>query len=184
MTKLETESMLQRLEERFKAHMHRHQDLEWDFVKHCLKSKPKAMPALQKMETTGGEPDVVLLDPHRKDISFVDCAAESPTGRRSCCYDAQAQAERKENQPPHNAMGLAQNMGIEILSESQYGMLQRLQAVDLKTSSWLLTPSEIRKLGGALFGDRRYNQVFTYHNGAQSYYAARGFRGVLWISSS
>lgn len=183
MTKSEIESLLQLLETRFNAHMHRHTGLEWSFVKQCLDGKPKALLTLQKMELTGGEPDVVLLDPNSKNISFVDCSSESPTGRRSCCYDAQAHDERKENKPTHNAMGLAQSMGIEMLSEYQYNTLQRLQAVDLKTSSWLLTPTQIRTLGGALFGDRRYNQVFTYHNGAQSYYAARGFRGVLWVTS-
>jgi hypothetical protein len=133
------------------------------------------------MEDTGGEPDVVLLDPAAKDICFVDCATESPVGRRSFCYDGPAQAERKENKPAHNAMDFAQAIGIQLLTEVQYGVLQSWQSVDLKTSSWLMTPPEIRSLGGALFGDRRYNRVFTYPNGAQSYYAARGFRGVLWV---
>jgi len=182
MTKSDTDSLLRHLEARFNAHMHRHPGLKWSDVQQRLKNKPKALLALQQMETTGGEPDVVLLDPSDKDISFVDCAPESPVGRRSCCYDAQAQSERKENKPAHNAVELAQSIGIELLTESQYAKLQSMQEVDLKTSSWLLTPSDIRTLGGALFGDRRYNQVFTYHNGAQSYYAAGGFRGVLWIA--
>ena len=181
MTPFEMESFQSVLEARFNAHMHRHPGLVWSVVHQHLKSKPKALLVLKRMEDTGGEPDVVLLDPSSKEISFVDCATESPAGRRSFCYDGQAQAERKENKPVHNAIDFAQSMGITMLTEFQYGILQSLQSVDLKTSSWLLTPLEIRTLGGALFGDRRYNQVFTYHNGAQSYYAARGFRGVLWV---
>ena len=181
MTEFEMELFLPVLEARFNAHRHRHPGLVWSEVHQRVKIKPKALLVLKRMEDTGGEPDVVLLDPSSKENSFVDCAIESPAGRRSFCYDGQAQAERKENKPVHTAVDFAQSMGITMLTEFQYGILQSLQSVDLKTSSWLLTPSEIRTLGGALFGDRRYNQVFTYHNGAQSYYAARGFRGVLWV---
>jgi len=182
MTKSDIDSLLMLLETRFNAHTHRHPGLKWKDVHQLLKSKPKTLRTLKNMEATGGEPDVVSLEPSVKDISFVDCAPESPVGRRSCCYDGQAQTERKENKPAHNAMDLAQSIGIEMLTEFQYAKLQSMQAVDLKTSSWLLTPTEIRASGGALFGDRRYNQVFTYHNGAQSYYASRGFRGVLWVN--
>jgi hypothetical protein len=177
----ETETLLNLLQNRFEKNMHRHQSLEWSLVLKKLEQQPEKLLSLQEMEHTGGEPDVVVLEPKDKEFLFIDCAAESPKGRRSLCYDRQAWEERKENKPQGSALEMATEMGIELLDESQYRQLQQLEAFDLKTSSWVQTPEEIRKLGGALFCDRRYDAVFVYHNGAQSYYAARGFRGALQV---
>ena len=174
-------ALLAVLRQRFEAHPQRHPGLAWDTVAQRLSASPAALKSLAAMEASGGEPDVVRLDGEADPnaIVFFDCAAESPAGRRSLCFDDEALAARKENKPAGSALGLARAMGIELLSEDQYRALQRLGEFDLKTSSWLTTPPELRALGGALFGDRRYDRVFTYHNGVQSYYAARGFRGAL-----
>ncbi len=181
----ERDALLSTLKTRFEAHMHRHADVRWPDVLAKLDGDAAALTALHAMETTGGEPDVVSsLDATARraaSLLFCDCSPESPAGRRSACYDAEALASRKENRPDHSAVQKATEMGIELLTEAQYRQLQEIGEFDLKTSSWLLTPTEIRSLGGALFGDRRYNRVFTYHNGAQSYYAARGFRGLLRV---
>jgi hypothetical protein len=175
----EREPLLQTLKARFTKHMHRHKGLAWADVLSRLDAAPSALAALAAMEASGGEPDVIGLDPADRSVIFCDCAAESPLGRRSLCYDGMALAARKENRPEGSAVESAASMGIELLSEPQYRHLQQLGDFDGKTSSWILTPPEVRALGGALFCDRRYGQVFTYHNGAQSYYAARGFRGLL-----
>ena len=161
--------------------MDRHRGLEWAQVEAKLQANAEKLRAVSEMETTGGEPDVVGHDKKTGEYIFYDCSAESPTGRRSLCYDRQARDARKENKPAGSAMEMAAAMGIELLSEEQYRELQKLGKFDTKTSSWVKTPSEIRKLGGALFCDRRYNTVFVYHNGAESYYAARGFRGQLKV---
>ena len=161
--------------------MHRHPAIKWEKVAQKLKKNSEKIISLFQMEQTGGEPDVVVLDPHSKEIYFCDCSAESPAGRRSLCYDKAALDARKENKPTGSACEMAAQMGVEILSEDQYRKLQALGSFDLKTSSWLKTPDSIRKLGGSIFGDYRYDNVFIYHNGASSYYAARGFRGILII---
>ncbi len=171
--------MLATLMDRFQKNIYRHKDILWTTVESRLKSNPDKLWSLHKMETTGGEPDVVNNSKNSDKIVFFDCSPESPIGRRSTCYDGIAQNARKENKPKHNAMELAMLMGIELLDEAQYRDLQEFGDFDTKTSSWLKTPSNIRDLGGAIFGDFRYNHVFVYHNGAQSYYASRGFRGVL-----
>jgi len=184
----QTKELLHTLKTRFEKNTHRHKGIEWNKVQARLEAKPDKCWSLQQMESTGGEPDVVGFDnlPAGKagknnEFIFCDCSAESPSGRRSCCFDAAALASRKENKPKHSATGMASEMGIEILSEEEYRALQQLGEFDLKTSSWIKTPENIRKLGGALFCDRRYATVFTYHNGAESYYAARGFRGILKV---
>lgn len=169
------------LKQRFKKNMARHAALDWDAINTKLEAHPKKLQALQEMENTGGEPDVIGYDSATGEFIFCDCSPESPTGRRSLCFDEQALESRKENKPAGSAMAMAAAMGIAILTEDQYRALQQLGAFDRKTSSWIQTPSNIRKLGGALFGDRRYDHVFTYHNGAESYYAARGFRGQLKV---
>jgi Protein of unknown function (DUF4256) len=174
-------ALVQVLQARFDRNMGRHRGVAWADVAARLDASPAALTALRAMEETGGEPDVVGRDEGTGRIVFCDCAAETPEGRRSLCYDAAALAARKEAKPSGTAVDMAKAMGIELLTEEQYGALQRLGEFDLKTSSWLLTPPEIRSQGGALFGDRRYGRVFTYHNGAQSYYAARGFRGALTV---
>ena len=174
-------ALLQTLRERFERHMERHPGLTWAAVERRLKARPEALAALDFMERTGGEPDVVSLTEGSEDIIYVDCAAESPAGRRSLCYDRAALDARKENKPAHSAMGLAEEQGLALLDEEQYRALQRLGQFDRKTSSWVLTPPAMRKLGGALFCDRRYERVFAYHNGADSYYAARGFRAWLKV---
>lgn len=166
---------------RFEAHPQRHKKLVWAAVLARLESKPDKLWALNEMEQTGGEPDVVAHDSKTGAYIFFDCAPESPAGRRSLCYDPPALASRKENKPRHSALGMAADMGIELLTETDYRALQQLGSFDTKTSSWIETPAAIRKLGGALFGDFRYGQVFVYHNGAESYYAARGFRGKLHV---
>lgn len=173
--------LLDTLKRRFEKHMPRHKGVAWAQVLARLESTPGALEVLREMEATGGEPDVVALDGETTSLVFCDCAAETPAGRRSLCYDEAALAARKENKPQGSAVGMAAAMGVALLTEAQYRALQALGEFDLKTSSWVLTPPEVRALGGALFCDRRYGRVFTYHNGVQSYYAARGFRGALPI---
>jgi len=169
------------LKARFEKNMNRHKGVEWTKVQARLEANPEKLWSLNEMERTGGEPDVVAFDKKTGEYSFYDCSAESPKDRRSVCYDREALDARKENKPKDSAMDMAAAIGIELLTEEQYRGLQKLGNFDLKTSSWVKTPAEIRKLGGALFCDRRYNQVFLYHNGADSYYAARGFRGSLSV---
>jgi hypothetical protein len=175
------EELLKTLKTRFEKNMNRHKGLEWAQVQTKLEADTEKLWSLGEMERTGGEPDVVGYDKKRGDYIFYDCSAESPKGRRSVCYDAEALESRKEHKPKHSALGMASEMGIELLSEEQYRQLQRLGDFDTKTSSWVKSPSDIRKLGGALFCDRRYGHVFVYHNGAESYYGARGFRGSLRV---
>ena len=177
----ERDALLQLLNTRFEKHTHRHAGLAWLDVRAKLEGHPEALSSLQAMEATGGEPDVLGEATDSGHIVFCDCSPESPTGRRSTCYDAEARAARKENKPESSAGEMAAAMGIELLTEEQYRALQALGEFDLKTSSWLQTPPDVRVLGGALFGDRRYGRVFVYHNGVQSYYAARGFRGLLRV---
>ena len=173
------EELLGVLQARFEKYMHRHPALVWADVQARLEANPKKLWSLHEMERTGGEPDVVGHDQTTGEFVFYDCSAESPQGRRSVCYDREGLKARKANQPENSAVELAAGMGVELLTEEQYRALQKLGEFDTKTSSWLKTPSDIRKLGGALFADRRYDAVFVYHNGAPSYYAARGFRGSL-----
>jgi hypothetical protein len=175
------EELLKALKTRFEKNMSRHKGLEWARVQAKLEEAPKKLWSLNEMERTGGEPDVVGHDKKTGEYIFYDCSAESPAGRRNICYDHEALEARKEHKPEDSAINMADDMGIELLSEEQYRELQELGKFDLKTSSWVQTPAAIRKLGGALFCDRRYDHVFTYHNGAQSYYAARGFRGSLTV---
>ncbi|WP_343691094.1 DUF4256 domain-containing protein [Chitinophaga sp.] len=174
-------ALLKILKARFEKHKNRHKGIEWAQVEAKLNASPKHLKVLAIMEETGGEPDVVAFDKKTGIYTFVDCSPESPKGRRSVCYDQQALDERKEAKPADSATEMAAAIGIELLTEDEYKALQELGEFDLKTSSWLLTPPAIRKLGGAIFGDRRYDHVFIYHNGAQSYYAARGFRGSLKV---
>ena len=175
------QALMQTLKERFEKNKHRHENISWSDVEARLQSKPEKLWSLNEMEASGGEPDVVEFDKKTGEVIFFDCAAESPKGRRSFCYDRKALDARKENKPKNSAMDVANEMGVELLTEEQYRQLQKLGEFDLKTSSWVKTPEAIRKLGGAVFCDRRYNTVFLYHNGAESYYAARGFRGALWV---
>jgi len=175
------EELINILKARFEKNTTRHAGLTWAAIHAKLEANPEKLASLQEMESTGGEPDVVGHALEAGEYLFYDCSAESPKGRRSVCYDAEALAARKENKPQHSARGMASEMGIEILTEEEYKALQKLGKFDTKTSSWLKTPPDIRKLGGAIFGDWRYGQVFTYHNGAESYYAARGFRGSLRV---
>jgi hypothetical protein len=177
------EELLNVLKNRFEKNMSRHKGIEWTKVleKLNLRAGGEKLWSLNEMEETGGEPDVAGQDKKTDEYIFFDCSAESPKGRRSVCYDSEALEKRKENKPENNAIDMAAAMGIELLSEEQYRELQKLGKFDTKTSSWIKTPSGIRKLGGALFCDRRYDTVFVYHNGAESYYAARGFRGLLKI---
>src|SRR5579864_6998085 len=175
------EELLKTLKARFEKNMGRHQGLEWAQVQARLEAHADKLWSLSEMERTGGEPDVIGHDKKTGEYIFYDCSAESPNGRRSVCYDRQALESRKENRPEDSAINMAAAMGIELLMEEQYRELQKLGNFDTKTSSWVKTPSDIRKLGGALFCDRRYDTVFLYHNGAESYYAARGFRGSLRI---
>jgi hypothetical protein len=172
--------LLRALKIRFEKNMGRHEGLEWAQVEARLEAVEKLWD-LSEMERTGGEPDVVGRDKKTGEYIFYDCSAESPKGRRSVCYDREALESRKENKPGDSAMGMAASMGVELLTEEQYRELQKLGNFDTKTSSWVKTPADIRKLGGALFCDRRYDTVFVYHNGAESYYAARGFRGLLKV---
>lgn len=181
MTKTTPDALLNALQRRFEQHPHRHPGIAWPDVAARLAQHRAALASLQAMEDTGGEPDVIGQDPATGRFTFCDCAPESPAGRRSLCYDDPALDARKENKPQGSAVGSAAAMGIALLTETQYRALQQLGEFDLKTSSWIETPAAIRMLGGALFGDRRYGQVFAYHNGASSYYAARGFRGWLGV---
>lgn len=176
----DTGRLLQVLQARFEAHPERHEGIAWSDVAARLDGQAAVLRTLQAMEDSGGEPDVIGRDPRSGQVVFCDCAAESPAGRRSLCFDAPALASRKENKPKGSAAGEAEAMGVALLSEAQYRALQELGEFDLKTSSWIETPPEVRARGGALFGDRRYGRVFVYHNGAESYYAARGFRG--WVA--
>jgi hypothetical protein len=175
------EQLLGALQARFEKHRNRHEGLAWDRVQTRLAASPEKLWSLNEMERTGGEPDVAGRDETTGEFLFCDCSAESPKGRRSLCYDRAALESRKEHKPANSALDVAAAMGIELLTEEQYRELQRLEAFDTKTSSWIRTPSTIRKLGGALFCDRRYDTVFVYHNGAESYYAARAFRGSLRV---
>jgi hypothetical protein len=175
----EYEELLRTLRARFENNMNRHEGLEWAQVQGKLEANAEKLWSLNEMQRTGGEPDVVGHDTKTGECIFYDCSAESPKGRRSVCYDREALASRKEHKPKDSAIDMAAVMGIELLTEEQYRELQNFGNFDTKTSSWVKTPSDVRKLGGALFCDRRYNTVFVYHNGAESYYAARGFRGSL-----
>jgi len=175
------EELLRVLQARFQKNMNRHRGLEWTKVQARLEANPEKLRSLHEMESTGGDPDVVGHDKKTGEYIFYDCSAESPKGRRSLCYDREALDSRKENKPKGDALDLAGAIGVELLTEEQYRELQTLGEFDAKTSSWVKTPSAIRKLGGALFCDRRFNTVFVYHNGAESYYAARGFRGSLSV---
>ena len=175
------EDLLKTLKARFEKNLHRHKDLEWAGVQAKLEANSEKLWSLNEMERTGGEPDVVGYDQKTGEYIFYDCSAETPKGRRNICYDRAALESRKEFKPKDNAMDMADAIGIEILTEEQYQTLQQLGNFDTKTSSWLKTPSEIRKLGGAIFADRRYDHVFVYHNGAESYYGVRGFRGSLRV---
>ena len=175
----ERDALLRALKTRFDANMDRHRGVAWADVQARLDGNPGALRSLLSMEATGGEPDVIGRDEKTGRITFGDCSSESPTGRRSLCYDRAALDARKENKPQSSAVEMAAGMGIDLLTEAQYRALQELGEFDTKTSSWVETPSDVRSLGGALFCDRRYGKVFVYHNGAQSYYAARGFRGAV-----
>lgn len=175
------EELLSVLEARFEKNMQRHNGIEWNKVVVKLKANPDKLWSLDEMERTEGEPDVIAYDENTDEYVFYDCSAESPKGRRSICYDHEALEKRKENKPKDSALNMAEEMGIKILNEEEYKELQKLGKFDTKTSSWIATPPDIRKLGGALFSDFRYNTVFVYHNGADSYYAARGFRGSLRV---
>ncbi|HNR08257.1 MAG TPA: DUF4256 domain-containing protein [Saprospiraceae bacterium] len=177
----QVKDLLSTLGTRFEKNPGRHAGLEWAPIEARLKAKPQKLGSLHEMESTGGEPDVVGLDKKTGEYLFYDCSPESPKGRRSLCYDQRALESRKEFKPADSAMNLASAMGIELLTEEEYRALQKLGNFDAKTSSWIITPPDIRRLGGALFGDYRYGTVFVYHNGAESYYAARGFRGVLRV---
>ncbi|MDZ4728264.1 MAG: DUF4256 domain-containing protein [Leptospira sp.] len=175
------QDLLEALKIRFEKNKNRHKGLEWKKIESKLNGNSKKLFSLFEMERTGGEPDVVGYDKKTDEFIFVDCSAETPTGRRSVCYDREGLESRKEHRPEHSAIDLAKEIGIELLSEDEYRDLQKLGKFDQKTSSWIKTPTNIRDLGGALFADYRYGQVFVYHNGAQSYYAVRGFRGSLRV---
>ncbi|MFL6443890.1 MAG: DUF4256 domain-containing protein [Candidatus Sulfotelmatobacter sp.] len=181
LSKKQREDLLKTLKARFEQNMGRHKDVQWPNLQARLEGNPEKLWSLNEMERTGGEPDVVSQDKKTGEYIFYDCAAESPKDRRSLCYDRAALDARKENKPKGNALEMAEAIGIELLTEDQYRELQRLGNFDIKTSSWVKTPAAVRKLGGALFCDRRYDTVFVYHNGAESYYAARGFRGWLRV---
>ncbi len=181
LTSAQRDELLKVLQTRFEKNMNRHKGITWEKVAARLEGKPAKLWSLNAMEESGGEPDVVGHDKKSGEYIFYDCVAESPKGRRSICYDHEALEKRKENKPDDSAIQMASDMGIDILNEEQYRELQTLGKFDLKTSSWIVTPPAIRKLGGGLFCDRRYETVFLYHNGAESYYAARGFRGSLRV---
>lgn len=174
-------SILAILENHFEQHMHRHKELAWTSVLEKLEGDDEKLWSLNEMESTGGEPDVIGFDREENKYLFCDCSAESPKGRRSVCYDREALEARKKYKPETTAVDMAQAMGVELLTEEQYLTLQQLEKIDTKTSSWIQTPADIRKRGGALFGDHRYGRTFIYHNGAESYYAARGFRSILKV---
>ena len=175
------DELIKTLEARFAKHMGRHKGIEWSAVQAKLEANPRALEALHGMERTGGEPDVIGYDKSAKCFTYCDCSPDSPKGRRSICYDRDALDSRKEHKPGGNAVEMAASLGIEILTETQYRELQKLGEFDTKTSSWVKTPPNVRTLGGALFCDRRFDQVFVYHNGAESYYAGRGFRGLVSV---
>ena len=177
----QSKTLLDLLKARFEKNINRHIGIDWDKIQAKLLANTEKLWTLDQMELTGGEPDVIGFDTNSGEYLFYDCSAESPKGRRSLCYDKKALDSRKENKPANNVIDLAAEIGIELLTEEQYRDLQKLGEFDLKTSSWVMTPPEIRKLGGAIFCDRRYNHIFKYHNGAESYYAARGFRGLLRV---
>ena len=181
LTSTELDSLLELLKKRFEKNTHRHKEIDWISVRAKLLESPEKLWSLQEMENTGGEPDVVSYDQQKDEYLFVDCSPESPKGRRSLCYDREALESRKDHPPKNSVIDLANEMGVELLTEEQYHDLQMLEEFDLKTSSWLKTPDEIRRLDGAIFADRRYGRVFIYHNGAQSYYAVRGFRCCLRV---
>jgi Protein of unknown function (DUF4256) len=181
LTSQQAKQLLATLKSRFEKNPHRHKGLKWLEVEARLESAPEKLWTLAEMERTGGEPDVVAIDKSNAEFIFYDCAAESPKGRRSFCYDRAAWQSRKEAKPKNNAIDAAAAMGADILTEDEYRALQQFEPIDTKTSSWILTPTRIRELGGALFCDRRFDTVFTYHNGAESYYAARGFRCSLKV---
>jgi hypothetical protein len=181
LTAPQREELLMTLKSRFEENKARHKKIDWADVQARLDAHPKKLSALYEMERTGGEPDVIAHDAKTGEYIFYDCSAETPDGRRSICYDREALDSRKEHKPASSAMDMAGEMGVELLTEDEYRALQKIGEFDLKTSSWIATPAEIRKLGGALFCDRRYDHVFVYHNGASSYYAARGFRGSLRV---
>lgn len=181
LTVLQIEDLIDTWKKRFEDNTNRHVDIKWTKVEERLRGNIEKLWSLNEMEQTGGEPDVVLFDKKSGEFTFYDCAHESPKGRRSVCYDAEALESRKEHKPKHSAVGMAAEMGITILNEEQYRELLKFGKLDTKTSSWIATPADIRNAGGALFCDWRYGHVFTYHNGAESYYAARGFRGSLVI---
>ncbi len=173
--------LLEELKNRFEENMQRHKGLKWADIQASLEGSPEKLWTLAEMERTGGEPDVVGFDKKSGEYVFFDCSAETPAGRRSLCYDREAWESRKQHKPESDAISVAQAMGVELLTEEQYRDLQKLGEFDLKTSSWVKTPADVRSLGGALFCDRRYGRVFTFHNGAESYYGARAFRGVLRV---
>lgn len=181
LTQKQIELLLELLKNRFEKNTHRHTEIEWSDVQNKLIKVPDKLWSLLEMENTGGEPNVIAYDQQKDEYLFVDCSLETPKGRRSLCYDREALESRKDHPPKNSVIDVAKEMGVELLTEEQYHQLQHLGEFDLKTSSWLATPEEIRKLGGALFADRRYGRVFIYHNGAQSYYAARGFRCCLRV---
>ncbi|MFL1998688.1 DUF4256 domain-containing protein [Lysinibacillus irui] len=181
LTHEQQEELIKTLKARFEKNNERHEGLDWTNVQAKLDANPEKLWSLHEMEATGGEPDVVGYDAKTDEYIFYDCSAESPKGRRSVCYDREAWEARKNHKPENTAMDMAKDMGIELLTEEQYRELQQLGKFDLKTSSWVQTPENIRKLGGAIFCDRRYDTIFMYHNGAESYYAARGFRGSLRV---
>lgn len=175
--------LIDKLKERFATNPERHRGIEWGMVSIRLEGNPKKLKALLEMEITGGEPDVVGFDPSSGEVTFADCSAETPSGRRNCCYDIEGQQKREKKgiNPEGNAISMAEKMGIQLMTEEEYYHFQEIFSFDLKTSSWLRTPEKIRKLGGAIFGDNRFGRTFIYHNGAESFYAARGFRGTLRI---
>lgn len=177
----EKKEILKTLKTRFEKNIERHAGMDWDKLQEKLEANPDKLRSLYQMEASGGEPDVLIYDKDTDEYIFFDCSAESPKGRRSLCYDPKALDSRKENKPVNSAVGMAAEMGVELLDEEQYRILQEHGSFDLKTSSWIKTPDRIRRLGGALFCDRRYDTVFVYHNGAESYYASRGFRAILRV---
>lgn len=181
LTSAETEEILTTLQSRFDHNPARHLRMDWQKIEAKLRANPVKIQSLSEMEKSGGEPDVINYDADKDEYSFVDCSAESPAGRRSLCYDRAALDQRKENKPKGNVIEMAEQMGIELLDENQYRQLQQLGKFDLKTSSWIKTPESIRTLGGSIFADLRYETIFIYHNGASSYYASRGFRGILKV---
>ncbi|MEO9281887.1 DUF4256 domain-containing protein [Acinetobacter sp. ABJ_C1_1] len=181
LTQTQLDSLLELLKKRFENNTHRHKEMNWTDLQAKLIKFPEKLWSLQEMENTGGEPDVISYDQQKDEYLFVDCSPETPKGRRSFCYDREALEARKDHPPKNSAIDVAKEMGAELLTEEQYHELQKLEEFDLKTSSWLKTPDEIRRLDGAIFADRRYGRVFIYHNGAQSYYAVRGFRCCLRV---